>query len=63
MNPIDACKAQILELVEQVDGLGGLISINANGEVGMDFNTPRMAWAYSQHLGTVHCGINTKDPF
>ncbi len=45
-NPEGACCAGIEMLRRKVHGYGGIIALNNKGEVGMAFNTPRMARAY-----------------
>jgi beta-aspartyl-peptidase (threonine type) len=51
-----ALAVQILE--EKVTGLGGLIMIDHEGEIGYAFNTPVMAYAYlSEDLGQPVVGI------
>lgn len=45
-DPSEACAAALSVLKERVDGLGGLISVDNRGKVGLHHNTPRMAYAY-----------------
>ncbi|MEK7327506.1 MAG: isoaspartyl peptidase/L-asparaginase, partial [Chloroflexota bacterium] len=41
-----AAEAVIKKLAERVNGLGGIIVVDARGNVGHAFNTPRMARAW-----------------
>ncbi len=45
-NPDAAAKHGIGILKKKVNGTGGVIALNRKGEVGLAFNTPRMAHAY-----------------
>jgi len=45
-DPEKATKEGIAYLKKKVNGYGGLIAINTRGNVGIAFNTPRMARAY-----------------
>ena len=49
-DPAKAVQEGLKILVRKVDGYGGVIALNASGEVGIAFNTPRMARAY-MHTG------------
>jgi beta-aspartyl-peptidase (threonine type) len=40
-----ACDAAVRELSARVNGHGGVICVDAHGNVGHAFNTPHMAWA------------------
>lgn len=42
-----ACEAAIEVLARRVDGVGGLIAVDRNGEVGFAFNTDAMPYAYA----------------
>lgn len=55
--------ANVLYGLEQrlADG-NGAISLDKDGNVGIDFNSERMAWAYRK-AGVVHSGINHGDDF
>ncbi len=44
--PAEACGKAISMLAERVNGYGGLIMIDSKGRIGLNFNTPRMAYAY-----------------
>jgi beta-aspartyl-peptidase (threonine type) len=45
-NAESAAQRGIDLLQRKVDGFGGVIAMNARGEIGIAFNTPRMARAY-----------------
>ena len=45
-DPSEACAMALSVLKERVDGLGGLISVDKSGDVGLHHNTPRMAYAH-----------------
>jgi len=45
-SAVQAAKQAIRILEEKVNGLGGIILIDAQGEYGFHFNTPKMAWGY-----------------
>lgn len=45
MEPVKAARQAIQYLHDRVDGRGGLICMNKNGEIGYAFNTPHMAIA------------------
>jgi beta-aspartyl-peptidase (threonine type) len=49
-DPEKAAQEGVKILVRKVDGYGGVIALNAHGDVGIAFNTPRMARAY-HHTG------------
>lgn len=44
-TPIDICCANVLSEIQQLGGRGGLIAIDANGTISMQFNTTSMARA------------------
>ncbi|MGD0988782.1 MAG: isoaspartyl peptidase/L-asparaginase [Candidatus Sulfotelmatobacter sp.] len=41
-----AAQEAINYLKQRLDGHGGIIVLNAKGQIGISHNTPRMAWAY-----------------
>ena len=45
-DPSEACAMALSVLKERVDGLGGLISVDTRGNVGLHHNTPKMAYAH-----------------
>lgn len=49
-DPEKAAQEGVKVLVRKVDGYGGVIALNARGEIGIAFNTPRMARAF-MHTG------------
>lgn len=51
-----ACEAAIRVLEERVNGQGGLIAIDARGQVGWHFNTAAMPYAYVVGDGELVCG-------
>ncbi len=42
-----ACEAAIAVLEERVNGYGGMIAVDARGQVGLSFNTEAMPYAYA----------------
>ena len=56
-TPAEAAKSAILELEKKVNGNGGLIIIDNQGNIGFHFNTPRMAYAYIDESGNVKAGV------
>ncbi len=51
-----ACEAAIRVLEERVNGQGGLIAIDARGQIGWHFNTDAMPYAYIVGDGEPVCG-------
>ena len=51
-----ACEAAIRVLEERLNGEGGLIAIDARGQVGWHFNTDAMPYAYAVGEGELVCG-------
>ena len=51
-----ACEAAIQVLAERVDGKGGLIAIDARGQIGVAFNTDAMPYAFVVGEGAVGDG-------
>jgi isoaspartyl peptidase/L-asparaginase-like protein (Ntn-hydrolase superfamily) len=47
-NAIDAAKSAIEMLQQRVDGLGGLILIDKQGQYGYAHNTSKMAFAFAE---------------
>ena len=56
MSAQEACDAAIKLLTERVNGEGGLISVDAKGEVGIAFNTEAMPHASAVGKGSVVSG-------
>ena len=52
-SAMDASQMGIDFLAKKVNGLGGVIGINKNGEYGYAYNTPRMAMAYALTDGEI----------
>ncbi|HMO58511.1 MAG TPA: isoaspartyl peptidase/L-asparaginase, partial [Roseiflexaceae bacterium] len=52
-TPAEAARRAIELLERRVGGLGGCILLDAQGRVGLAFNTPRMAYAYRVAGGEV----------
>lgn len=52
-NAMAAAKEGINILQNRVNGLGGVIGINPNGEYAFAYNTPRMAMAYANEKGEI----------
>ncbi|HSH01944.1 MAG TPA: isoaspartyl peptidase/L-asparaginase [Anaerolineae bacterium] len=51
-----ACAAAIRRLEQRVNGLGGLIAVDARGQVGYAFNTRAMPYAYCMGDGDIITG-------
>lgn len=47
-DPMAAAQWAVQLLHDRVEGLGGIILLNRQGQVGFAYNTPRMAFAYMQ---------------
>lgn len=56
MTPQAACEAGIARLAQRVDGVGGLIALDAQGRVGFAFNTAAMPYGYVVNDGTMVYG-------
>ncbi|HMP42941.1 MAG TPA: isoaspartyl peptidase/L-asparaginase [Roseiflexaceae bacterium] len=56
-TPAEAARRAIELLERRVGGLGGCILLDAQGRVGLAFNTPRMAYAYRVAGGEVVEGM------
>jgi beta-aspartyl-peptidase (threonine type) len=56
-DSMQAAKAAIELLSKKVNGLGGVIGINAKGQYGFAYNTPKMAFAYANEHGEVNSFI------
>ncbi len=57
MSAQEACDAAMKLLVERVNGEGGLISVDAKGQVGIAFNTAAMPHAYAIEDRAIESGI------
>ncbi len=58
-SPLPAAKKAISILESRVNGLGGVIIVDRNGEFGLAHNTPRMAFAYKNSGSGLICGIDS----
>ena len=56
-SPANAAEMAIKDLEEKVNGNGGVIAVNSEGELGFYFNTPRMAHAYIDDRGEIAAGV------
>ena len=45
LNPMQACAKSVNKMVSSIQGVGGVISLNKNGEFGRAFSSKQMAWA------------------
>lgn len=57
-DPDVAARKSIGILKNRVNGLGGIIMIDKNGEYGFYHNTPKMAFAYAEETGHVIASIS-----
>ncbi|MGH8003509.1 MAG: isoaspartyl peptidase/L-asparaginase [Limisphaerales bacterium] len=57
LSPAAAVKKAVEEMRKRVDGYGGAILVTPQGRVGLYYNTPRMAFAYSDKTGAIKAGI------
>jgi len=60
-TPQIACEKFIKNYGDKLNGLGGVICLNKIGEVGLAFNTPRMAFAYKTSNSNIVIGIEPTD--
>ena len=56
MNASEACASAIQLLEQRVSGLGGLIAIDAAGNIGFSFNTDAMPYAFATEDGSIRSG-------
>lgn len=63
--PNDACLMALEYMTSKMpEGDGGAIVITKSGEIGYDFNSPQMAWAYiREDDDKLHYGIEKGDDF
>lgn len=45
LSPVLACKKSVNKMATSIQGVGGVIALNSNGEFGKAFCTDHMAWA------------------
>lgn len=57
MDSIQAAQTAIQLLSDKVNGLGGVIGINAKGQYAFAYNTPKMAFAYADEQAKVNSFI------
>jgi L-asparaginase / beta-aspartyl-peptidase len=55
-NPAQAATDAILYLKRRLNGHGGMIVLDRQGNIGLSHNTPRMAWA-SRTVESAEFGI------
>jgi beta-aspartyl-peptidase (threonine type) len=55
----NSCK----RLKDDFKGTGGVIALDHDGNIGIAFNSQRMAWAYQDCVSQIHYGIKRKDDF
>ncbi len=56
MHPMDAAREGLLYMKKRVNGHGGIIVIDRNGEIGFYYTTRAMPWAYIKD-NVLHSGI------
>ncbi|ROT76047.1 hypothetical protein C7M84_005386 [Penaeus vannamei] len=54
---VTAIKSGLNHMETRINGFGGAIAVSCKGDVGMQFSTPRMPWAYVRQ-GKLHYGIH-----
>jgi beta-aspartyl-peptidase (threonine type) len=57
-DPQDACDDAIRQLGERLGAMGGLITVDASGRIGMAFNAPAMPYAYARGDADVESGAH-----
>ena len=62
MGGSEAITAALDFMVGRVGGDGGAVAISREGEVGVEWNSERMAWAYVRE-GVLHYGCNRGEDF
>lgn len=55
--PKEATERALTNMTERAGGTAGAITLSKTGEIGIHFNSKRMAWAYARK-GEMHYGIN-----
>ena len=58
--PAQACAEALGQMYARVGGCGGTISVTPNGDVGIAFSTPRMAWACVRGEAEACSGIDRR---
>jgi beta-aspartyl-peptidase (threonine type) len=59
-QPAEAARAA-LRALDRVRGKGGLILVDRQGRLALEFNTPRMARAWATESGTFHAAVESGD--
>lgn len=57
LDPKEATELALTNMKNRTGGTAGAITLSNKGQVGIHFNSKRMAWAYVRG-GEVHSGIN-----
>ncbi len=60
LGPQEATETGLAYMNERTGETAGVITLSTKGEVGISFNSKRMAWAYVRD-GKVHYGIEAKE--
>ena len=50
------------DMTAKVGGDGGGVAISKDGEIGVEWNSERMGWAYAKE-GKIHSGVNRGEDF
>ncbi|XP_067032456.1 isoaspartyl peptidase/L-asparaginase-like isoform X4 [Acropora muricata] len=56
LNPMQSCEKAVNQMMSSVQGVGGVIALNSNGEFGRGFSSEQMVWA-SIKAGVVRFGV------
>ncbi len=56
-NAQEAAEKAVKHLEKRVGGYGGVIVVDSKGNIGLAYNTPRMAYAYIDGEGKLHLGV------
>lgn len=57
MTAGEAASSAVREMENEICGLGGVIVIGKDGDMGLAYNTPRMAYAMVDRDGKLSCGV------
>ena len=60
LEPAQAARGA-LQSLDRVRGKGGLILVDPQGRVALDYNTPRMARAWATEAGGLHAAVEPGD--
>jgi len=58
----EASQAALDYMKSRVGGEGGLIAVDKQGDIGIQWNSQQMAWAYAK-AGLIHYGLNRGEDF